>query len=557
MKFEPRQYQQDCVTAWVDQLKAGLNPVIAVPTGAGKTVILCGLVNEWIELYPDANILILSHTREIISQDYKALREFFPSFGTGIYSAGLGKKQIRKVTIGGIQSVYKHPELFTGFDICIIDEAHTINHKSAGMYRTFLKCLGIQVAGMSATIFRMGYGHIYKGDDALFDSLAYDLTSIRNFNKLVKDGYLTSLISKTTEFGLDSSKVRKTAGDYNIKHLAQVHDRWETTLIAVDECIKYGKNYKKWLVFAIDIDHANHIAKCLSDKGVPTGVLHSRMTEDREDVLEDFKDGKTRALVSVGMVTTGFDAPNVDLIVLLRPTLSTVLHVQMVGRGLRVYPDKKHCLVLDFAGNTLRLGPINNPVIPKKKKKGKGKAPAKTCPACKAIAHASARYCDICGHEFQFVNKLTTKAGKADIVITDSPIWQEVTEVRYQIHKKVGKPNSLRVSYRVGMRIVNHYICLDHGGYAKQKADAWVAHKDPTCTIFTVDHVYNRRDMLKVPTHIKISYKGKYPEILKEKFDAIKGPDFAAEDHYRFVGSGIRRHGNLSGRRANKGGFIR
>lgn len=516
--FESRQYQTEAVTAWKDSIDAGYNSVIAVPTGAGKTVILCSLLQQWMDDNPGKKALVLSHTQEILKQDYEALLEFFPKFGVGIYSAGLQQRDIRLITVAGIHSVYKKPDLFGDTALCVVDEVHSINHESNGMYRSFIKEVGCQVTGMSATVYRMGHGYIYKGKGAIFDSLAYDLTSVRNFNKLVRDGYLTKLISRSTDMEMDSTGISKSIGDYNLKELAETHDVYETTNKAVLETIKLGENYKKWLVFAINTDHASHIAAAFNDEGILAEELHTKMKGNREEVIDRFKYGKTRALVSVGMVTTGFDAPNVDLIVLLRPTLSTVLHVQMIGRGLRVSPGKDHCLVLDFAGNTMRLGPINNPVIPTKKHRKGGAAPSKTCPICKTIMHTMARFCEYCGHEFKFQNKLVAVAGDGDIVQEDGPIWKNVDSVSYGIHRKLGSPSSLKVTYAFGLTSVSEWVCLDHTGYAKYKAENWVKYRDPKCRVFTTEHVFSRTEFLSKPSEIRIDRSGKYTKIVESRF---------------------------------------
>lgn len=525
MRFEARKYQAQCVCAWYGSVIKGLKSIIAVPTGAGKSVIMCEFVLKWIDKNPDSNVLILSHTKEIVEQDYDALLEYFPSFGVGIYQSGLGKKQIRKVTVGGIHSVYRYPEKFKDFDLIIIDEVHAVNHKNVGMYRTFIEESGIKgLCGMSATIFRTGHGYIHKGKDALFNDLAYDLTSIDNFNQLVKDGYLTTLISKATEMGLDSSRVKKSAGDYNIKDLAKTHDQDKITKAAIAETVKFGKNYKKWLVFAIDTKHASNIRKELERLGIKADELHTKMPGDREDVIDDFKNGNTRALVSVGMVTTGFDSPNVDLIVLLRPTQSAVLHIQMVGRGLRVCPGKKHCLVLDFAGNTERLGPINDVLIPKARKPGNGGgvAPTKTCPKCKVITYAMAKKCDICGHEFEFKTKLSVNAGGEAIVKKDNSdsTWLAVRDIHYAIHSKAGSPDSLLVSYLCGKKLIKEWVCLDHKGYAKVKANSWVRYRWTGGSLdLSVTHVFKNRKHLRRPSHILVKKNGNYLNITNSRFD--------------------------------------
>ena len=260
-------------------------------------------------------------------------------------------------------------------------------------------------------------------------------------------------------------------------------------------------------------------------KGINADVLHSRMDKDRLEVIDRFKYRDTRALVSVGMVTTGFDAPNVDLIVLMRPTLSTVLHVQMVGRGLRTAPNKDHCLVLDFAGNTALLGPINNPVIPFKSgtrsKAAAKQKPTKTCPRCKCINNIRAQICEVCKHVFQMKTRLKTNADGTPIVQGNSDKndkdWLKVLNVVYAIHKKQGSPDSLRVTYICGARTVNEWVCLNHNGWVKAKADRWLQRREPTCNLLTTEMAYHRRHKIAKPLRIKIK-EGRYTEVVDFEF---------------------------------------
>ncbi len=518
MKFDSRQYQIDAVEAWWEVLENSpeLYPIIAVPTGAGKTVIMGMLIKKYIDEYPDNKILVLSHTQDILEQDYAALSEFFPDKEIGVYSAGLGLRQICQITIAGIQSVYQLKDMFNWVNLIIIDECHTVNHKNSGMYRTFLNEHRGIIAGMSATVFRTGHGYVYEGS-AIFNTLAYDLTSTDNFNKLVADGYLTRLISVAPEMEMDINGIATSAGDYNVKQLGDRFDRSAITEDAVNELIKYGHNYKKWLIFAIDTDHADNICESLKSHGIHAHVLHSKMGYDRRKTTDSFKNGTTRALVSVGMVTTGFDAPNVDLIALLRPTKSAVLHVQMVGRGLRIAKDKDHCLVLDFAGNTARLGPINDVRVPNPKgKKGEGGNMTKKCPYCRAILHISVRICPVCDTEFVFQTQLTVRPDIIPIVketaIKEEPKWLTVNNVQYSIHSKPGKPDSLMVTYLCGITKIREWICLDHFGYAGEKAKLWVERRGYKGSIDT-HSVYQHRDQLKKPEKICVSFIDKYPSI--------------------------------------------
>ncbi len=518
MRFEPRQYQTDTVEAWWDVLENSpeQRPIIAVPTGAGKTVIMGMLIRKYIDKYPYNKVLVLSHTQDILEQDYDALTEFFEDVEIGLYSSGLGLRQVCQITVAGIQSVYRTSGMFDWVNLIIIDECHTVNHKDSGMYRTFLGNHKGIIAGMSATVFRTGHGYVFE-NGAMFDTLAYDLTSLENFNKLIDDGYLTKLIPVSPEMEMNTDGIATSAGDYNVKQLGDRFDRLSITQRAVKELVYYGHNYKKWLIFAIDTDHADNICDELKANGIDAHVLHSKMHYGRQKTTNRFKKGKTRALVSVGMVTTGFDAPNVDLIALLRPTKSAVLHVQMIGRGLRIAEGKDHCLVLDFAGNTLRLGPINDVRVPKKAGKGIGGPMVKKCPNCRALNHISARHCFVCDEEFVFVVKLSERPDTTAIVKTKDkkePKWMQVDRVQYGIHSKAGKPDSMIVVYHCGIQRIKEWICMDHNGYAKQKAIQWSKRRGYNGEL-TTEQLYEYSRELKTPEKIYVDFNEKYPSILQ------------------------------------------
>jgi DNA repair protein RadD len=525
MEFEFRQYQEDCENAMLKYAldMKGYNPVVAVPTGGGKTKILSSFIYKYLEREPTHNILVLSHTETIIKQDYAAIQSFFPGIIIGLYSSGLGSKTVQKITIAGIQSVYKKPELFQQFHVVIVDECHTVPTKGNGMYRQFFKSIDVVRVGLSGSPFRTGHGYVHTGKGALFNVLAYNLCSMDNFNKLVADGYLTKLISKPPDYQMNTDGVKESAGDYNVKDLSRHFDRQELTDRAVEELVKFGKNYKSWLVFAIDIDHADHINEQLLKHGINSEVLHSRSDTDRHELKDQFVNKEIRAIVSVGMITTGFDAPNIDLLVLLRPTKSPVLHVQMIGRGLRICEGKTHCLVLDFAGNISRLGPINNVEIPTagKKKNGNGKPVVKKCPVCGCLHHPIVKFCDVCGHEFQFNTNIKSEFDTKDVVQTTSDKrWFQITDVMYSKHDKPGKPTSLKVIYKSGLFTVTEYVCYDHPGYAGYKGQHWVKTRwnGNSPLPRDVDELYKGIDNLIVPAKILIDLHSKYPSVLDVEF---------------------------------------
>ena len=527
-EYEDRKYQvdaEDSLLADVIQDRT-CNPVAAMPTGSGKTKVLSSFIYKYLEEHMSDNILVISHTENILLQDYEAICNFFPGLPIGLYSAGLKSKNLFKITIAGIQSIYRKGAMFKdfGFNIAIIDECHTVPTKGNGMYKQFFDTCPVQRIGLTGTHFRTGHGFLHIGEDAMFNKLSVDLCSSESFNQLVEDGYLTNLYSKPAELQLDTKGVKTTADDFNQKDLADRFDRTGITNAAVKELVKFGENYHSWLVFAIDIDHAEHITGTLQGSGINAESLHSRKEVDRHEMTDRFKSGELRCIVSVGMVTTGFDAPNIDLIVLLRPTKSPVLHVQMIGRGSRTFEGKSHCLVLDFAGNIRRLGPINHVRVPGRKKEGVGGEPiVKMCPFCGCYHHPTVKVCDVCGHIFEFRQSLETKADNQEVIKTGKRTnteWVDVTNVTYYIHEKPGKPDSLRVKYNCGLFSLSEYICRDHEGYAKHKAVHWINYrwKESGLAPDTVEGLFDNRNRLYEPDSILIDTFQKYPTIIDAKF---------------------------------------
>jgi len=520
MEFETRKYQIECEDALLKDVLSNtetniVHPLAVVPTGAGKTKIMGSFIYKLLEKKPHYNVLILSHTENILKQNHEAVSSFFPGINVGLYSAGLDSRTIEKITVAGIQSAFNHTNKFKKFNIVIIDEAHAIPTTGDGMYRKFFKDSKAIRVGLTATHFRVGHGLIHEGKGRMFNTLSYDLSSMENFNKLISDGYLTNLISKSTDVTMDTEGIKKSAGDFNQKALSEKFDRQALTCAAVEEIIRMGHNYRSWLIFAIDIAHADSITDELIKNGIDAEALHSQSEGDRHEVTKRFINRELRCIVSVGMVTTGFDAPNVDLLVLLRPTMSQVLHIQMIGRGLRICKGKDHCLVLDFAGNIERLGPINNVRIPRKKGEGGGGEPiTKRCPVCGCIYHPTVKICDACGHKFEFIQKLTANSASTEVVQKTASRWVQVDDAIYAVHEKDGSPDSLKVTYQCGYYSYHEYICYNHSGYAKHKANHWVNFRWTGQSLpLDVNHLYRLNNLLKKPIKLLIDTSSKYATI--------------------------------------------
>lgn len=518
-----RYYQKNAYPAIVKYLSEneGHHPLLAYPTGAGKTIILSDIIKNAIDDYDDLHVLVISHVKEILEQDYNALTRYLKR-PIGLYSSGLRSNSREQVTVAGIQSIYDKFELFEKYKLIIVDECHLIPPKGDGMYQKFLKGVGEHTRiGLTATPYRLGTGYIY-GPDHMFDDLIVDYTYMEKFNELIEKGYLCDLRAFSTKVEMDLSGVRTVAGDFNEKDLSDKFDREEITRAIVKEILKI-KDAKKGLIFAIDIDHAEHIAEILLQSGESAYVVHSKMGEsNRDNVIKMFKDGRIRYLVNVNILTTGFDAPDIDLICLLRPTKSPVLHVQSIGRGLRVHPSKAYTMVLDFAGNTERLGPINNIVVRKKREGKEQQEPiTKRCPVCDMIHAPAVRICINCGHEFQFKTDLRTSSTAAAIIQSDKIRQFDVDDVFYKISEKPGRPPILKAVHQCGLRQFVDNICIEHDGYAGHRARHWAMLRLPDDILvdfLTVADLFNIKHLLRKPKSIEVSEGGKYANIIKYVF---------------------------------------
>lgn len=559
--FKLRPYQQSAVNSIWEYYSEGNtgNPVIAMPTGTGKSLVIGGFLKQVYEHYPNQRIMMLTHVKELIEQNYDKLMKLWATAPAGIYSSGLKRKDIyNSITFGGIGSVVRKADAFGHIDLILIDEAHLVSPNQSTMYQKFITQLTkhnphLKTIGLTATPYRLGHGHITE-EGSLFTDICYDITTMAEFNKLIKEGYICPLIPKKTNMLLNVDGVHKRGGEFIPKELQAAVDRDEITDQAVREAIAYGHDRKCWLVFTAGVEHAIHTAEMLNAYGISAKAVHSGskkhpMTDaERDQILLDFKAGRFQAVVNNNILTTGFDHPAIDLILMLRPTSSPGLWVQMLGRGTRpLYAigydletlagrldainkgGKQNCLVLDFAGNTQRLGPINDPVLPKRKgkKKQKGDAPVKLCEAvtvdniiCNTWVHASARECPYCGGEFVFETKLTHEASTRELVkdIEEEEIPEiidfNVEHVTYQLHHKRGGTSSVKVSYFCGIRRFIQFVCIAHEGIPKRRAVKWWKERTDKTVPSSCEELLNKTDYLKEPSSIRVWVNKKYPEIL-------------------------------------------
>ena len=431
-------------------------------------------------------VLILAHVKELLEQALDKIHVVAPEMWmkTGIYSAGLKSRDTnRPIIIAGIQSVYRRACELDSFDLVIIDEAHMIPPDGDGMYRTFLDDArkvnpNLRVIGLTATPFRMKSGMICEPGNVL-NEVCYDV----GVKELIVQGYLCPLITKGCAQPLDTSGLHVRAGEFVAGEAEDLMDTDELVESACREIVEQTQARRSVLVFTTGIHHGEHVAAVLrrmASEPVAT-VFGETATDERDRVLAEFKAGRIKYLVNVNVLTMGFDAPNIDCVAMVRPTLSPGLYYQMVGRGFRLNEGKENCLVLDFGGNVLRHGPVDAIRIQAVNHRGNGEAPAKQCPVCQSLIAAGYAVCPDCGYEFPPPERRQHEATASTEGILSGEVTTTVHDVRgvfYSVHSKKGAPEdapkTLRVEYQTGFhQHQSEWICFEHTGWARQKAESW------------------------------------------------------------------------------------
>jgi DNA repair protein RadD len=526
-----RPYQHEAVAAVYQHLRMrDDNPCVVIPTGGGKTPVMATICRDAVVAW-GGRVLIVAHVKELLEQSADKLRVVCPEVKFGIYSAGLKRRDTQApVIVAGIQSIYKRACELGPVDLILVDEAHMIPPEGEGMYQQFLAEArvvnpAVRVIGLTATPYRLKSGLICTPDHFL-NHVCYEV----GVRELIVQGYLSPLISKAGINKADFEGLHVRAGEFVADEVESLMDDDRLVEAACGEMVGYTADRKAVLIFASGIKHGEHIVRMLRERhGIECGfVTGETPTRERDAVLNRFRRGELRYLCNVNVLTTGFDAPHIDCVVLLRPTLSPGLYYQMVGRGFRLHPGKVNCLVLDFGGNVVRHGPVDAIRI-QERPGGNGAAPAKECPECLSVIAAGYARCPDCGYEFppperQKHEAKATEAGILSGQVTDTKY--EVMDISYSVHTKrdapPDAPKSMRVDYRLGL---NHwqseFICVEHDGYARQKAEGWWQRRSPDPVPDTAERAVELADAGALCSTHAITVR----TVTGERFDRIVGYD--------------------------------
>lgn len=556
--MDPRWYQTESVQACWEYIRTRPgNPCIELPTGAGKSLVIGMMIRDILAW--GGRALVLAHRKELIEQNAEKCSILAPGLDVGIFSASLRRKDHHQAVVcAQIQSSYKKKAcLNLGHrDVVIIDEAHLIPSDGDGMYLQMIKHLKevnpqLRVVGLTATPYRLDSG-LVCGPDKVLTEICYQVPLLR----LIEEGHLCPLTSKEPSHRMDTQGVSLRGGEFIQKDLDAHAAKEDVVRAAVLELLSWTHDRHSCLLFCCGKKHAAMVRDLLIQQVPGDQVAYvdgDTPAGERASILDRFKAQQIRYLVNIDVLTTGFDAPNVDAVGLLRPTMSPGLLYQMIGRGLRLHPSKQNTLILDFAENIERHGPVDQLKPPKMKMSGAGggtpgEAPAKSCPKCKELVAIQIRECPACGYEWPPPEaKHEAEASDLPVLSNGKPLvtteWVEVKgEPAYTVYsgKTQDSPRMLRVTYKLaGVTAVSEYICLEHpqGSYARKKAEAWwKARTSVDCPTSAWKAYWLLKDLpelLTWPARIELRWtQGKrWPEILKVDLRPAAEMDWVAYEH--------------------------
>ena len=388
--FTLRPYQQEAVDATLNHFrKSDESAVIVLPTGAGKSLVIAELAR-----LARRKILVLTHVKELVEQNHAKYQSY--GLSGGIFAAGLKRKENHhQVTFASVQSVAANLDQFRDeYSLVIIDECHRVSGEETSQYQRIIELLrqqndSLKVLGLTATPYRLAMGWIYRyhyrgfvrgsddEQDKPFRHCIYELP----LSYMINRGYLTrpELVNAAVAQYDFSALTQDRFGEYaekDVNQLLSKHQR--VTRAIIEQVMEVAAERQGVMIFAATVQHAQEIAGYLPEQetALVTGATDLR---DRDQLIQRFKQRQLKYLVNVSVLTTGFDAPHVDLIAILRPTQSVSLYQQIVGRGLRLDEGKRDCLVIDYAGNHVNL---HHPEVGEPKPNPDSEPVQVFCPGC-------------------------------------------------------------------------------------------------------------------------------------------------------------------------------
>ena len=396
MAYQLRPYQKNAVHSVIRHFRQSAEPALLVlPTGAGKSLVIAELAR-----IARGRVLVLAHVKELVEQNHAKYRSY--GLNASIFSAGLGlKEDSEQVIFGSVQSVvrnltrFRHVPEEKPFTLLIIDECHRVSMEQDSSYHKVINHFkqlnpNLKVLGLTATPYRLGMGWLYQylhrsstkgtirtGETRFFTTCLFELP----LSYMVENGYLSTprVVDAPIVFYDFSQLSRDGFGrcpEQELNQLLQGNTRATREIIKQVE--QEATKRQGVMIFAATVDHAREIIGYLPSDDSAL-IIGDTPVKERDQLINAFKQQQLKFLVNVSVLTTGFDAPHVDLIAILRPTESVSLYQQIAGRGLRLAPGKKECLIIDYAGNRFSLF---SPEVGTPRPDSKAVPVTVPCPAC-------------------------------------------------------------------------------------------------------------------------------------------------------------------------------
>jgi len=544
-----RGYQVRTLTQAWEAMQQKLRILITAPCSAGKTILFSKIIQRLLREQPGFRVLILVDREILVSQSRDKLKMVAPELTEhiGIVCASVSSTKTldAPVTIASKQSLVNNLDKFPPVQLIIIDEVHLVGtpHQDEMVPDQWGKIITrlqeynplVRLIGCTASPYRLGskggyiYGNRNREDAApYFDCVDAEITTreLLDGNFITK---LTGMASVSDSFQADLTHVGMVAGEFNLGQVSTMMCRPVHVQSCVDAWLKFAAGRKKTLVFCASIEHAEQIAAAFNNHGISSCAIHSKLSQVDDAIrMKALADGTMQVFTSVAKLTTGMDVSDIDTIIMARPTKSTALYQQCIGRGQRLAEGKEECLVIDLTGCTSEFGTDMdhlNVAVPRSA--GGGEAPAKICPGTKAdgsvcgqSVHASLKFCPTCSYEFPATEEVQAAMGvMKEVVFNEIPEPEtiEVTEVGYAVHTSAKSGfNLIKVTYYCGhFTQYNEWVCLPdfYSGFAVDKALAWWEERTAEPFPDTVEEFMFLKDELMTPVRVIVQKKGKYGEV--------------------------------------------
>ncbi len=487
MDIQLRDYQKNGANELYTKLKTNDSVLFQLATGGGKTFIFSFFIKYWIGAN-DKNVLILVHRAELVQQTVKSLNKL----GVDVEVIDANNKTPKhncRVYVVMVQTLIrrlrKYENYLPNIGLMIVDEAHRNDFNNIFDYFD-CKRVGFSATPISA-VKKNPLKNMYQ-----------DIVCCAGINTLIKEGNLTNNKTYTINIGIDKSKFKKVKGDYSVSSQLDQYKlpkMMENTIKAYEsKCLG-----KKTIIFNVSVEHSQNVCSALIQKGYDAKYLDCKCTEqERKNALQWLKDTPGSIICNVDILTTGFDEPSLECIIVNRSTTSLPLWLQMTGRGGRLYPGKEYFTIIDLGMNATRHGDWSDPrdwnkLFFQNVKQGDGEAPVKDCPECGYLNHAAVPNCKECDYQF--------------------PKQQVEEDVIFNLE--------LLEKYKTGIDVVDKYKEMIIQGYKPHKA----VHELQTELLKSLKYIRTEKfkeNRSKIIKDLQNAFYPKYKELHKHDKETFK-----------------------------------